>query len=230
MRKDWVVRIGCICLFAAGAIWGAIPRGTGFFKIDNIHDFVETLAGIATVLGVLLAITEYSSWKARTLAQSDHELSKKVLAVIRAYKPQAVDIYSMSEILSSRMYSQIGYRDQLAEYIETVKSNLKMFQDSHAEIYALAMECRDSWEGEVWDAFEEIFSLTNQCKMVVELYLRWSDEKNCDDVRNNIADKAIAMFDVITIFIGDKKEAVEAHLAERFEILTAEVKSKRLTV
>ncbi|WP_157831749.1 hypothetical protein [Pseudomonas sp. 02C 26] len=230
MRKDWVVSIGCISLFAAGAIWGATLRGVGFFKVNNIHEFAETLAGFATVLGVVLAITEYSSWKARALAQADHELSKKALAIIRAYEPQALDIFLMAKTLAKNMYSQVRFRNQPVEHVERVRENLNMFKKYHSDICALALECRDSWGGDVWDSFEEIFSFTNQCKMVVELYLRWSNEELKDAVRDNIAEKGVATFDVISIFIGEGKEAVESHLRDRLEILMSKIKAKQLTI
>ncbi len=230
MRKDWVVWVGCVSLFGAGVVWGAIPKGFSFFHIKDIHDLAETFAGFATVIGVVLAVTEYRSWKSRKLAESDHELSKKALTVIHAYKPLAVDIYVMSELLCSKMYSQIGYRDPPIDTLESVKNNLKLFKDAHAEIYAVALECRDSWEAEKWDRFDEIFSLTDRCKAVVELFLLWSNDKLDDNVRFSIAEKAISAFDVVRIFIGNDKEAVEAHLTKRFEVLANEVKSKRLTV
>ncbi|MFJ2709756.1 hypothetical protein ACIOZM_02575 [Pseudomonas sp. NPDC087346] len=227
MKKDWLTWVGCISLFGAGVVWGSILRGRDFFHINGIHDLAETLAGFATVIGVTLAVVGYNSWKAQAIAQSDHELSKKVLAPIRKYQPLAVDIFVIAKQLANKMYSQLGYRES-PETLEVIKANLKLFKDGHSEAYAAAFECKDSWDAENWNKFDEVFSLTESCKTTVELFLLWSDQRKTDAVRLNIAQKGVAAFDVVSIFVGNDRKAVEKFLTERFDILVSEVKAKRL--
>lgn len=227
MKKDWVIWVGCISLFGAGAIWGATLNGIKYFQIKDIHDLAETLAGFATVIGVIVAVVGYNSWKAQSMAEADHQLSKKTLAAIRNYQPLAVDIFSMAKKLSEHMRTQLSYQES-EKHWETVRLNLQLFKISHSEIYAAAFECKDFWDAEIWDKFDEVFSLTERCKTTVEYFILWSNKELPDQSRERIADMGVSAFDVVKMFVGSDKEEIEFYLKERFEVLICEVKKRRL--
>ena len=74
-----MVWLGCFLLFAIGTIWGAVPIGTTFFKVADIHDLSDIIGSIATALAVCLAAAGYNAWKSQLVAASDHELSRLIV-------------------------------------------------------------------------------------------------------------------------------------------------------
>lgn len=228
MRRDWVIWLGCGTLFFAGVIWGGIPKGAGFFKISNIHDAAETLAALATVFGVCLAVIGYNSWRDQVVAESDHDLSKRASIALQKYKPFALKSFVLANRLVSRMYQQLGYGGSPDGLLDNVRSQLKQLQDAHSEMRFLAQECRHSWGEEVWDVFSEVFSVVDNCQNCTELFVRWSDVTLSDQVRDRYSASAINSFEFVRIFIGDNVEAVETCFEERYAFLVKEFKARKL--
>lgn len=65
MKKDSVVWLGCVLLFAAGVLWGMIPDKTGFFVVANIHDLFDILGAMATVIAAVVAVVALTNWRSQ---------------------------------------------------------------------------------------------------------------------------------------------------------------------
>lgn len=81
-RFTWVV---CAALFGAGTVWGLAHAKSGFFEVDNVHDFFEILSSIATVVAVVLAILGLNAWRKQLTDTADHDLARNILVTMHAY-------------------------------------------------------------------------------------------------------------------------------------------------
>lgn len=228
MGEGWVIWFGFACSFLVGMVWGAVPIVAVFFKVENLHDLAETLAAIATVVGVVLAVVGYSSWKYQVLAESDHDLSRRASLALQKYKEPALKSYELADRLIGRMYLQLGYREDTSQVLDGVMIELNSLRDAHSEMLLVAWECRDSWGEDIWDRFSEVFSLVDQCRQCVELFVRWSNSSIREETRYRIASTAVNTFDFIKVFVGDDSASAKKYIDDRCESLLAEFKAKRL--
>lgn len=228
MCKAWVIWFGFACSFLVGMVWGAIPKVSEFLKVENLHDWAEIMAAIATVVGVFLAVVGYNSWREQAVAEADHDLSRRASLSLKRYKSLALRNYALANKLVGRMDRQVGYRDESGLVSDGVKADLMVLKDAHSEILSIAWECKDSWGDDVWDNFDEVFTLVENCRYCNELFVRWSNISLSDLARDKLSSGAAVALDFVTVFVGSDLQAVEAYVEERCKLLNEVFKEKRL--
>lgn len=216
LKKDWVVWLGCVSLFGAGVVWGAIPRGADFFDVKNFHDLAEIIGSLATAAALLFAVVGFSAWKKQTVETLDHDLAKRTSLSFRKYRLMLPDAFAITGELMERIELQISYRDTPHELLRYVNEKLLDLKNISDDVRSLALECRDSWGESVWPSFEDAFSLGDHCLGCIELFIGWSKIDMPDRTREAYAASAINTFEAAKVFIGENRSAVEVYLEEKF--------------
>lgn len=229
MKKDWVVWLGCVSLFGAGVVWGAIPRGADFFDVKNFHDLAEIIGSLATAAALLFAVVEFSAWKKQAVETSDHDLAKRASLSFRKYRLILPDAFGITSGLMERINLQISYRDTPHEVLELVNRKLLDIKNISNEVRSVALECRDSWGESVWPSFQEAFLLGDHCLGCMELFVDWSRIDMPDRLRETYAASAINTFEAMKILIGENQSAIEAYFEEKFVPLHKIFNEKKLT-
>lgn len=184
MRRDWVVWLGCGCLFFAGAIWGHLLPSSTFFVVANVHDLTEIVAACATTFAVVLALIGLSAWKGQVIATSDYELARRSIVLIEKCKfsmPNFVSLAgSVALLVSHRVEPTPGM-------VSEAQEEMNLLGKMHAEFRAVEFESRAAWGDSCAQLFEPIFDLSERCQSMLRLYLQWSREDSTDKYKANLS-------------------------------------------
>jgi len=228
LKKDWVVWLGCVSLFCAGVVWGAIPRGKEFFDVKNLHDLAEIFGSLATVAALLLAVVGYNAWKKQLVATSDHELAKRASLSLRKYRAVLPDVFRVTSGLVERINFQVSYRETPHELLEVVNEELSNLKSISSEVHLLALECRESWGDSVWPVFQDAFFLGDHCRACIGAFVSWSRIDFPDRLREKYADSAINSFEAVKILAGENALEIEKYFEEKFGPLHQIFNEKKL--
>ena len=171
-----MVLIGCVLLFGAGAIWAAIPIGTNFFVVGNVHDLFEIIAAAATTIAVCFAAAGLNAWKSQISATADHELARRVAVALSRYKDSTLDMWNYAEFSLSQ-FQQVTRTSNSAldeSFNTLIKSRLDASLLVRAEVKSLAVECRAVWGKEFEKLFQGVFIFERRVSSCVNMYLTWS--------------------------------------------------------
>lgn len=203
-----------------------VPVGTEFFVIENIHDLIEVLGSAATILAVGLALAEYSAWKSRLTATSDHDLARRVAVVSHQYKAVCLRGCKVTRHLVIRMRHEVGRGGVASSTLDEIRKDLDALQKASSELRAVALECKVLWGDEVWEWFQKAIVLCDRYCFCLDGFLRWSRTELSESYRDDIADRTIENFDDLTVWVGDSDTSVESYLDELFKPIYAEIKNK----
>ena len=223
-----MVWLGCFLLFAIGTIWGAVPIGTTFFKVADIHDLSDIIGSIATALAVCLAAAGYNAWKSQLVAASDHELSRRAALIMLRYKFSSVRGCELTRYLVNRMKLEIGKEGTRQDLLDEVRRELKELQAICSELRSVAFECKVLWGDAVWNDFEKIFVLGSRCCSCIDSFLRWSRKESSERFKEKIATETVDLFEGLAQWIGDDKDSVENYMDDLFKPVFAEVERRLL--
>ncbi|MDT9673888.1 hypothetical protein F6R97_04370 [Pseudomonas sp. JV414] len=228
MKRDWVVWLGCVSLFGAGVVWGAIPKGTEFFDVKNVHDLAEIIGSLATAAALIFAVAGYSAWKKQVVETSDHELAKRASLSFRKYRTVLPDAFRITSGLMERINFQVSYRETPHELLEVVNEELSNLKNISTEVHSLALECRSSWGESVWPAFQDAFFLGDHCLVCIGAFVSWSKIDMPDKLREKYAVSAINSFEAVKILAGENVLEIENYFEEKFGPLHQMLNEKKL--
>lgn len=226
MGGFWASWVFCSLLFGAGVIWGAIPKGMDFFKLNDIHDFAETIAAIATVVAVGLAYAGYNAWKTELVVTSDHDLARRASVVLMRYKFGAVRGFELARQLAVRMRLEIGKGGLSPEVNDEIRGEMLALEGLSSEIGTLAIECKVVWGDEIWEDFKKAFIIADRSIDCIDLYLRWSSKDLSGPMKAKLAEKALDIMDDLTLWIGENRIDTENYLEGRTAPIFAELKKR----
>lgn len=228
MKRDWVVWTCCICLFAAGTIWGMVPISTDFFVVRDIHDLAEIIGAIATVIAVLLATAGINAWREQAVATSDHELARRVAVTLQRYKFASYRAWEFTDYLVSNMQLEIGKGGVSDRFLDEVKSQLRDLEIINAEVHSIALECRALWGETVWEDFQKVSWLGAQCHECITLYHRWSRVDEVEKHRDTYSGVALQIFIEVRRSAGKTTKEVNTYIDQVLTPIGAEVGKKLL--
>ncbi|WP_155274248.1 hypothetical protein [Pseudomonas chlororaphis] len=228
MKRDWAIWVCCVCLFAAGTIWGMVPISTEFFVVKDFHDFAEIVGAIATVIAVVLAAAGINAWRAQAVATSDHELARRVAITLQRYKFASYRAWEFTDYLVSNMKLEIGKGGVPDRFLGEVKSELKDLETINAEVHSIALECRALWGEKIWGDFQRVSWLGSQCHECITLYLRWSRVDNVERNRAAYSGVALQIFIELRKSVGKTTTEVNAYIDRVLVPIGAEVGKKLL--
>jgi len=228
MGKDWVVWLGCISLFGAGAIWGAVPIGTEFFTVENIHDLAEIVGALATAIAVCLAAAGINAWRIQTVATSDHELARRAAVILERYKFSLYRGWEYADYLVFNMEHELGKGGITQKALEEAKDRLNELEMTKSQTHSVALECRAIWGEDVWELFERAFWLDDKCRYCIGLYLRWVQVDDLERNRRSYASVASQIFREVKLAAGKDTDSVNAYIDRSISHLSIAVRNKFL--
>ncbi|MWK59795.1 hypothetical protein GO594_27735 [Pseudomonas otitidis] len=163
MRNNWVVWLGCICLFLTGVIWGAIPFSKKFFVPNDLHDFLEMLASIATIVAVIVAANGINTWRTQVARTTDHDIAREALALLYQYRDQIAAARSPM-MFGHEMEPDPGEPKDKVEgsrvgQIRGYNRRMKRVIEARQALYKLIIHCEVLWGREVGLLFEKVFKM-----------------------------------------------------------------------
>jgi len=228
MRKDWVVWVGCVSLFAAGVIWGRVPIPTDFFKVKDVHDLFEIAGSGATVLAVCLAAAGFSAWKLQILAASDHDLAQRASITLHAYQSAVVRGSQVSEFLEVRVASEIGKCGIKPHQADGIRRELERLESATESVKALSLECKVAWGDGVWLEFQSVLVPGEKYAECIEGYLLWSSSETSSAVKDKLAEQIADSFNYLIPIVGTGRASVEKAMDHALAPLYAEIQRKFL--
>ncbi|WP_141729042.1 hypothetical protein [Pseudomonas putida] len=229
MRKDWVVWVGCVSLFASGVIWGRVPIPTDFFKIKDVHDLFEIAGSGATVLAVCLAAAGFSAWKLQILAASDHDLARRASIALHTYQAAVVRGSQVAEFLEVRVASEIGRVGIKPHQADGIRRELERLESATENVKALSLECKVVWGEGVWLKFQSALVPGEKYAECIEGYLLWSSGETSNTVKDKLAEQIADSFNSLIPIVGIGKASVGEAMDHALAPLYEEVQRKFLT-
>jgi len=175
LKKDWIIWLGCLLLFASGMVWGMIPIGTDFFKIKDVHDLFEIFSSIATVLAVGLAFFGVNAWRQQVSAEADHALAQRVAVAALKYKETTRVAFGDAQF--AVMQFSVGIDGLPAGLLETfiskMEERLEASQSSKAEFLAVLLECRAIWGSEFPNRYDDFLNFTESLFGCLRTFFKW---------------------------------------------------------
>ncbi|MGE8461871.1 MAG: hypothetical protein ACN6P0_12445 [Pseudomonas capeferrum] len=226
MGSYWASWVLCSLLFGAGVIWGAIPKGLDFFKLQDIHDFAETIAAIATVVAVGLAYAGYNAWKTELVVTSDHDLARRASVVLMRYKFGAIRGFELARQLALRMRHEVGKEGTAPDMIDEVRSEMLALEGLSSEIGTLAIECKVVWGDEIWEDFNKAFVLADRSINCIDLFLRWSRKETSASMKDKFSEKALDTMDDLIQWVGEGRTDTENYIQGITDPIFAELKKR----
>lgn len=228
MRKDWVVWVGCISLFATGVVWGGVPIGTNFFKVDNVHDLFEIAGAGATAIAVCIAAAGLNAWKLQILAASDHDLARRAAVALHSYQAAVLRGCQVAEFLVLRVENNIGKKGITAHQSEDIRWELESLQKAIANVKVVALECRVVWGADIWGEFQQAFVPGDKYLDCIDGFLRWSRVETTNTVKDAIAEQIIDSRNYVVPLVGEGKASVEKSMENALSPLYTEIQRRFL--
>ncbi|MCE0903872.1 hypothetical protein LU676_14030 [Pseudomonas alloputida] len=174
MMKDRVVWGGCLLLLATGILIGKMTAPDAFFEVDNIHEAFEIAGAIATILAVALAVLTMSDWRRQAKAESDHELARQVVVLLRKYRDETVKTwhYAESSIAQIEGNTWVGEGGSDNYLYQTYQRQLDNMKSLRADLAPLEIECAEVWGGLFSTHFSKLYLLDDLLSELVDIYLR----------------------------------------------------------
>ncbi|MBD9443056.1 hypothetical protein [Pseudomonas sp. PDM04] len=175
MKHDWVVWLGCALLLCVGAIWGAIPIGTDFFKVKDIHDLFEIFSSVATILAVGVAMIGVNAWRHQVSGEADHALAHRVAVAALRYKETSRTAYNDAQFAVTQFHFGIAELPEglVERFIVPMERRLQKNQDSKAEFLAILLEARAIWGADFSNKYNELLNLTENFNSCLRSFFRW---------------------------------------------------------
>lgn len=170
MGKDWVVWLGCVLLFASGAVWAGIQLPISFFIVKDIHDLVEMVAAAGTFGAAVYGL---STWRAQLHASSDLELAKRLAVELMKYKITAVEAFHSARFVFNQ--SPNG-PDSLPEsllnsFAPEMAKRLDHRKEVKANLLAVIMEAKAIWGTDFGVGFDPLLNFVEHCNNTVQAFL-----------------------------------------------------------
>ncbi|WP_223530604.1 hypothetical protein [Pseudomonas sp. GL-R-19] len=172
--KDRMIWCVCGLLFGAGIIWGKMSGSPDFFKIANVHDLFDIAGAFATIVAVIIALVTMNSWRKQAKAESDHELARKLVVVLRKYNDELLKTWHFAEssVIQIENNSWIGDGGSDNYLVKIYQSRLSEIQAVRAEIEPLDLECSEIWGGVFKTQFAELYRLEHVFCDFIDNYVR----------------------------------------------------------
>lgn|GEM_PF-1009388 len=171
VHRDKVIWLVCILLFASGALWGANIRVDNFFVVSSIHDFIEILGSLATILAVLLAMIGLNRWKVEVGAASDHELARRIAVSAQKYRIELTSLWQFADSASKQNESESWMIDQNSYSLGIYEHVLVKMKEARADLEAVVLEAHAIWGGIFEDGLSAAFQFENVCANTIGNYL-----------------------------------------------------------
>ncbi|MDD1012212.1 hypothetical protein [Pseudomonas rubra] len=229
MRKDWVVWVGCVSLFATGVIWGRVPIATDFFKVKDIHDLFEVAGAGATVIAVCLAVAGLNAWRLETLATSDHDLARRAAIALHGYKSAVIRGCQVAEFLVDRIIETGKYKAVAKSHqFEDMKKEFESLNAAITSAKAVALECKVVWGESVWAEFQSVLVPGGKYLDCIDGYLRLSRDGVSDTAKEAIAEQVSDSLNYLIPIVGLGKASVEQAMDEALSPLYSEIQKRFL--
>ncbi|VVQ29735.1 hypothetical protein PS943_01464 [Pseudomonas fluorescens] len=173
MVRDWMIWVGCLLLFCAGAVWEAIQIKVDFFVVANIHDFFEILSSLATVIAVCYGVL---AWKHQLSGQSDLELARRVAIASLRMKEAALEGWADAKAAINRVPSGINSlpSDWMKMMSEEIAVRLAKREELKLEYFAVLQEARAIWGKDFTTKYNRLNDLCSACNTCAREFVAWS--------------------------------------------------------
>lgn len=177
--KDWLVWLCCLLLFLVGVLFGGvwIPK-SDFFKVDNVHDGLEILAALATLIAVFAAWRQLDSWRNQHSSTNDHNLAIKAASILseRAYHTKKV--WLMAAVVHFALAArEAGKGDPdlkgLHQFAESSSDN---FKQGAGLLKGVAFECEMLWGDGYITPLMDVILLGDLCSQYLDAFVAYSSD------------------------------------------------------
>lgn len=187
MKRDWIVLCVCLLLFGAGVVsglgWVSTWMKTDFFKVANIHDFVEIASSLATVAAVFVALT---AWKKQLRAQADHDLARRIMVCFERFKKATLGLIIDAQFCDGNSDLQYESYERITRVETSIASRLSLFDEEDASLQALLSEARAIWGGELDSHLERIRKVAAQAYRCNRHFLIFLDQTGSPDNQDEL--------------------------------------------
>lgn len=176
MQRDWVVWLGCFLIFCAGAVWAAVPIGTDFFVVKDLHDMFEIVSSIATFLAVGLAFIGINAWQNQVSGEADHELARRFSVAVLKYQNACVEAWADASF--SILQTAYGIESLPPDLLDKVSSDLavklKKREEEKANFLGDLLEIKAIWGSDFSKKYDPLLNFCEQCNGCVRTFIAWS--------------------------------------------------------
>lgn len=172
MRKDYVIWGGCALLFVVGAIWGMAWTPKDFFRVQSIHDALDIVAALATVVGVFAALYQLSSWRKQQASGNDHALAVRAAAIVNDREYQIKRIW----IIVAVVHFGIAHRKirenapAPSSFLELSKSTVEEFRKGAPLLKDISFECEMFWGAEYVKPLADLIKISDLCAQYMDQF------------------------------------------------------------
>lgn len=223
MKRNWEIWLGCAALFGAGVVWGLAHAKRNFFEVDNIHDFFEILAAIATVVAVVLAGMGLNAWKKQVRATADHELARRILIALHEYV-EAINAVRNPMIMMYEITPERGEQEHPDPVVEEFAGEVRAYQRRltraepvRAKLFSYSIEAEAVWSKLHREAIQSLFRMESEIAIYLRSYLISHDPKNAPDMREAHKNLMAGKRDALRGPIGDEEDDFTRDMKLRFE-------------
>jgi len=165
MKKDYVIWGGCALLFLAGAIWGMAWTPKEFFKVRSIHDALDIVAALATVLGVFAALYQLNSWRKQQASGNDHALAVRAAAIVNDREYHIKRIWIIVAVIHFGVAANRLKKDAPAPetFLKLSQSTVDDFQKGAPLLKSISFECEMFWGADYAKPLTELIKVSDLC-------------------------------------------------------------------
>lgn len=133
-------------IFSIGVVFGMAWQKNSFFMVDNFHDFCDIASSIATVGGLMIALTV---WKRQIKAQADHDLARRFLIGMEDFKKSVLNLLVDSRYCVGNSNLQYGDYEFIERVLVGIRSRMHDFDNEASRLNVLLTESRAIWDGKL---------------------------------------------------------------------------------
>ncbi len=179
MFKDWMIWLGCLLLFGAGAVWASVPLKASFFEVSDVHDLFEIFSSIATVFAVVFGV---GAWRRQVSGQADLELARKVAVEALRIKEASLEAWLDAKFCINQHAfgrNSLGV-ELLGKVTDVISERLKAREKLHLDFLLVLQEARAIWGIEFSKNYNSIINFYFECNRCSRAYLSWVDTADSD--------------------------------------------------
>ncbi|GGU53649.1 hypothetical protein GCM10009504_08040 [Pseudomonas laurentiana] len=232
MKIDWIVWLGCVLLFGAGVILGLAPAGDSFYKVENIHDFFEIIAAIATVTAVVVAVLSVNAWKSQMRDTADHDLARKILVSAYEYR-EAIKAIRSPVIMSYEASPEAGEKAVEDPKLESFRGECRAYQRrfSRAEpirvrLLTYSLEAEVVWGEELKDYLIHLMRLETEISIFLRSHLIAQDPSSPDDSKKAHSEILLSKRDALMDDFSEEGDAFTQDMKKRLSKIEQFLKEK----
>jgi hypothetical protein len=136
----WSARV---FIFSLGILLGMAWQKGDFFKVDNFHDLSDIASSIATIGGLMIALTV---WKKQIKAQADHDLARRFLIGMEGFKRSVLNLLADSQFCIGNSNLQYASYELIERVLMGIRSRMNAFDAEASKLNALLTEARAIWD------------------------------------------------------------------------------------